>query len=76
MRTVEGETWYTGKLIGGPGHGETIQLGYPPLPMIAQFEETFDDEPSHYHVYARKLNTTEYHHIQGCCNKHKRGMKK
>lgn len=75
MKEIEGETYYTGTLHGGPGDGVTgVELGYPPLPMIIKFEDN-SVSPSRYCVYARKMDTTEYHHITGCCNPKMRGEK-
>lgn len=70
MKEGKGAEFYTATLVGGPGNGVNVEVGYPPLPMIIKYNQGTEEFPR-YCVYARKINTVEYHHIQGCCRKGK-----
>jgi hypothetical protein len=63
----------TFKLIGGPGTGTTFEA-FEPVKQIIRYEDN-SVYPSRYCVYMRKMGTTEYHHITGCCNRQLKGSK-
>ncbi|AZS12638.1 hypothetical protein HWB99_gp102 [Mycobacterium phage DrLupo] len=66
MKELEGKAPQTFKLIGGPCGGETFEAIEPKtIIKCRQPGKT----PPRYCVYMRKMDTTEYHHITGCCNK-------
>ncbi|AAN02154.1 gp100 [Mycobacterium phage Barnyard] len=66
MKKLDGKAPEKFSLVNGPCAGQTFEAVAPKTIIKAQQPEKY---PPRYCVYMRKMGTTEYHHIEGCCRK-------